>query len=61
MESTTKCVLRWAKLTDKALEPIRGSKRAAGFDLRSAYDVTVPAHGKAIVKTDLQVQVPEGS
>lgn len=56
-----KCVLRFAKLTEHALEPQRGSERAAGFDLRSAYDIVVPARGKAIVKTDLQVQVPEGS
>ncbi|XP_034668612.1 deoxyuridine 5'-triphosphate nucleotidohydrolase, mitochondrial [Drosophila subobscura] len=56
-----KCVLRFAKLTEHALEPVRGSSKAAGVDLRSAYDVVVPARGKAIVKTDLQVQVPEGS
>ncbi|BFF95872.1 deoxyuridine 5'-triphosphate nucleotidohydrolase mitochondrial [Drosophila madeirensis] len=56
-----KCVLRFAKLTEHALEPVRGSAKAAGVDLRSAYDVVVPARGKAIVKTDLQVQVPEGS
>nr|XP_017108714.2 deoxyuridine 5'-triphosphate nucleotidohydrolase, mitochondrial [Drosophila bipectinata] len=56
-----KCVLRFAKLTEHALEPVRGSAKAAGVDLRSAYDLVVPARGKAIVKTDLQVQVPEGS
>lgn len=56
-----KCVLRFAKLTEHALEPVRGSAKAAGVDLRSAYDIVVPARGKAIVKTDLQVQVPEGS
>lgn len=61
MKIDTKCVLRFAKLTEHAFEPIRGSVRAAGVDLRSAYDIIVPAHGKAIVKTDLQVQVPEGS
>lgn len=61
MKIEQKCVLRFAKLTEHALEPQRGSERAAGFDLRSAYDITVPARGKAIVKTDLQVQVPEGS
>lgn len=29
-----------------------------GFDLSSAYDVVVPAHGKAIVKTDLSIAIP---
>lgn len=61
MKIDQKCVLRFAKLTAHALEPVRGSERAAGLDLRSAYDLVVPARGKAIVKTDLQVQVPEGS
>ncbi|XP_036332022.1 deoxyuridine 5'-triphosphate nucleotidohydrolase [Rhagoletis pomonella] len=61
MKVDSKCVLRFAKLTEHALEPVRGSARAAGLDLRSAYDLLVPARGKAIVKTDLQVQVPEGS
>ncbi|EDW11051.2 deoxyuridine 5'-triphosphate nucleotidohydrolase [Drosophila mojavensis] len=61
MKIDNKCVLRFAKLTEHALAPQRGSARAAGYDLRSAYDVVVPARGKAVVKTDLQVQVPEGS
>ncbi|XP_065355858.1 deoxyuridine 5'-triphosphate nucleotidohydrolase [Calliphora vicina] len=61
MKVDGKCVMRWAKLTELAFEPVRGSERAAGFDLRSAYDLTVPARGKALVKTDLQIEVPNGS
>ncbi|XP_037810711.1 deoxyuridine 5'-triphosphate nucleotidohydrolase, mitochondrial isoform X2 [Lucilia sericata] len=61
MKVDGKCVMRWAKLTEKAFEPVRGSEHAAGFDLRSAYDLTVPARGKAVVKTDLQIEVPNGS
>uniref|UniRef100_A0A1A9WM78 Deoxyuridine 5'-triphosphate nucleotidohydrolase n=1 Tax=Glossina brevipalpis TaxID=37001 RepID=A0A1A9WM78_9MUSC len=61
MKPDTKCVLRWAKLTEHALAPVRGSERAAGLDLRSAYDLKVPARGKALVKTDLQIEVPNGS
>ncbi|XP_013105752.1 deoxyuridine 5'-triphosphate nucleotidohydrolase [Stomoxys calcitrans] len=56
-----KIVLRWAKLTEHALEPVRSTEKAAGLDLRSAYDLVVPARGKALVKTDLQIQVPNGS
>ena len=40
---------------------ITGSARSAGYDLRSAYDCVVPAMGKAIVKTDIQIRVPEGT
>ena len=28
--------------------------------LSSAYDVVVPAEGKALVKTDIQIQLPSG-
>lgn len=56
-----KCVLRFAKLTENAFAPVKGSTKAAGFDLRSAYDYIVPAKGKEVIKTDLQIHVPEGS
>merc|ERR1711992_424877 len=54
-------VLKWAKLSENAYAPSKGSARAAGYDLRSAYDCVVPAMGKAIVKTDIQIRVPEGT
>ncbi|XP_031623784.1 deoxyuridine 5'-triphosphate nucleotidohydrolase-like [Contarinia nasturtii] len=57
-EETT---LRWAKLTEHAFEPTKGSEQAAGLDLRSAYDAVVPARGKALVKTDIQIEVPVGT
>lgn len=60
MPSETACILRFAKLTDHAFAPVKGSVKAAGFDLKSAYDTVVPARGKAIVKTDLQIELPEG-
>ena len=47
--------LRWSKLTPNATAPTRGSAEAAGFDLYAAYDITIPARGKALVKTDIQV------
>lgn len=54
-------MLKFAKLTDKAYTPTRGSKYAAGYDLKSAYEYIVPAHGKELVKTDLQIAVPENT
>ena len=32
-----------------------------GFDLSSAYDLVIPKHGKAIVKTDLAISIPDGT
>lgn len=54
-------ILQFKKLTEFAIAPIRGSKFAAGFDLSSAYDTSVPARGKALVKTDIAIAIPEGT
>ncbi|KAI8776326.1 deoxyuridine 5-triphosphate nucleotidohydrolase [Biomphalaria glabrata] len=53
-------IMEFAKLSDNATTPTRGSPLAAGFDLYSAYDYIVPAKGKEIVKTDIQIAVPDG-
>lgn len=60
MKPEQKCVLRFAKLSDQAFAPTKGSQKAAGFDLKSAYEYTIPARGKQLVMTDIQVQLPEG-
>ncbi|XP_076443380.1 deoxyuridine 5'-triphosphate nucleotidohydrolase-like [Babylonia areolata] len=52
--------LKFAKLSEEATTPTRGSEQAAGYDLYSAYDYTVPARGKVIAKTDIQIALPEG-
>ena len=41
--------------------PTKGSKLAAGYDLKSAYDYIIPANGKVIAKTDLAIRVPDGT
>nr|ALS05253.1 deoxyuridine 5 -triphosphate mitochondrial isoform X2 [Tortanus forcipatus] len=53
--------LQVAKLSANAIIPTRGSVRAAGYDLYSAYDYTIPAGGKVLAKTDIQVKVPHGT
>ncbi|EGC31894.1 hypothetical protein DICPUDRAFT_39209, partial [Dictyostelium purpureum] len=52
---------RVKKLSDKATIPQRGTKFAAGYDLSSAQDLVVPARGKALAMTDLQIAIPEGT
>ncbi|KAM9645676.1 deoxyuridine 5'-triphosphate nucleotidohydrolase, mitochondrial isoform 1-T1 [Trichechus inunguis] len=52
--------LRFARLSEHATAPTRGSARAAGYDLYSAYDYTIPPMEKALVKTDIQVALPSG-
>ncbi|XP_057636959.1 deoxyuridine 5'-triphosphate nucleotidohydrolase, mitochondrial [Chionomys nivalis] len=52
--------LRFVRLSEHATAPTRGSARAAGYDLYSAYDYTVAPMEKAVVKTDIQIAVPSG-
>jgi dUTP pyrophosphatase len=52
-------VLRVKKLSEFAVIPSRGSPLSAGYDLSAAYEITVPARGKALVKTDLAMVIPE--
>eukprot|EP00618_Florenciella_parvula_P014253 CAMPEP_0119467264 /NCGR_PEP_ID=MMETSP1344-20130328/1533_1 /TAXON_ID=236787 /ORGANISM="Florenciella parvula, Strain CCMP2471" /LENGTH=246 /DNA_ID=CAMNT_0007499621 /DNA_START=147 /DNA_END=887 /DNA_ORIENTATION=+ len=51
-------VLLVQKLSEAATLPVRGSELAAGYDLASAVEVTVPAGGKALVKTNLAIATP---
>lgn len=52
--------LRVKRLSENAILPVRGSDLAAGYDLASAEEVLIPAHGKAIAKTDLAMAIPVG-
>jgi deoxyuridine 5'-triphosphate nucleotidohydrolase len=52
-------VIDFVKLDKLAKVPIRGSEDAAAFDLYSVQHVHVPANGKALIKTGLQVQIPK--
>ncbi|KAJ8709137.1 hypothetical protein PYW07_008963 [Mythimna separata] len=60
MSSGLETELKFTRLSDNAFPPIKGSEKAAGFDLKSAYDYVVPARGKELVKTDLQIELPSG-
>jgi len=60
-ESLGEDVLQVAKVSDKAIIPTKGSDKSAGYDLYSAYNYTIPARGKVVAQTDLQVKVPQGT
>ena len=47
--------------SEKAQIPTRGSPDAAGYDLYSAEDTIVPAHGKATVNTQISIATPPGT
>jgi deoxyuridine 5'-triphosphate nucleotidohydrolase len=48
------------KLSLQATLPTRGSSGAAGYDLSAAKDCVVAARGKALVPTDLSINIPDG-
>jgi len=53
--------LRFAKLSEHAKTPTRGSAVAAGYDLYAAEDMVIEAGKRACVKTDIQIEVPDGT
>ena len=55
------CQLRVKQLSDKAIIPTKGSPGSAGYDLSSTESVIIPAHGKALVSTQLAIALPEGT
>jgi dUTPase len=51
----SKAVLQFVRLTEKARPPTKRSPKSAGFDIRSAYDVIVPARNKVLINKDLKI------
>ena len=47
--------------SDRAQIPTRGSPEAAGYDLYSAEDTIVPAHGKMTIDTQISIATPPGT
>nr|XP_033790158.1 uncharacterized protein LOC117355553 [Geotrypetes seraphini] len=54
-------MLRWVPLSVNAKAPTQAYSRAAGFDVYAAHGQSIPAKGRALVKTDLQIAPPPGS
>ncbi|KAL1795245.1 hypothetical protein ACET3X_007061 [Alternaria dauci] len=48
-------------LSPNAKAPTKGSAFAAGHDLYSAEETVIPARGRALVKTDIKISVPDGT
>ena len=53
--------IKFDRLSEHATIPTKGSQYAAGYDLYSAYDLEIPAQGKALAKTDIAIQLPLGT
>lgn len=60
LSAPEKFLLKVKRLSTNAQVPTRASMGAAGYDLYAAYDVQVPARGRAVVQTDIVISIPEG-
>eukprot|EP00727_Mastigamoeba_balamuthi_P006863 m51a1_g2798 putative dutp-pyrophosphatase-like 1 (149) ;mRNA; r:75344-76068 len=49
-----------ALLSRTAVAPARATEWSAGYDLSSAHDYLIEAHGKCLVHTDIAVAIPPG-
>ena len=63
LEATTHpgLVLKFIKLSPRAITPTRGSALSAGLDLYAAQSLVIPSYGREVIATDLSIQVPDGT
>ena len=52
--------LRVVRTSSRACIPTRATTEAAGYDLCSARNLLIPAHGGQIISTDLRIELPKG-
>ncbi|KAK4885809.1 hypothetical protein RN001_002080 [Aquatica leii] len=60
MPASNKTMLKFTRVVPHAFPPSKGSIKAAGYDLKSAYDYLIPARGKEIIDTGIKIELPEG-
>ena len=54
-------ILEVKRLTTNATIPKRSTEGAVGYDLSSAVNITIPAHGRGVVKTGISLKAPKGT
>ena len=57
----TSNALKVKLLSPKGQLPVKGSNLAAGYDLSSAQELTIPVNGRATIQTDISISVPRGT
>lgn len=53
-------IIKIKKLNEEAIIPTSGSKYAAGYDLYSCSDVTIPIGQTVGISTAIAIEIPEG-
>lgn len=52
--------LKVKKLSETAIVPTKNLSSDAGIDLYASEQVTIPANGRALIKTNIAMAIPEG-
>jgi dUTP pyrophosphatase len=52
--------LKYQKLSDNAVSPVRGTLGSSGLDVFSPIDIIVPKRGDALIPLDLRFEIPFG-
>ena len=52
-------ILEVKRLTNNVIIPKRSTEGVAGYDLSSAVNIIIPAHGRGVVKTRIPLKVPK--
>lgn len=60
-ETTGAGIIKVVKLSKSAVLPTKSTPLSAGYDLYAAKKYMVPAHGKQLIDTDLQIEMPAGT
>lgn len=50
-------IVKFTRLSEDARKPTKGSNDAAGFDLYSTENYTLPARGNGTIKTDICIEI----
>lgn len=53
-------MITFKRVSQDAQIPTKGTKGSAGYDLYAAHNAVIEPHGKALVSTDLIIEIPEG-
>ncbi|AOP31517.1 dUTPase [Skunkpox virus] len=59
MDTNSSNLVKFVKETSRAKTPTRQSQHAAGYDLYSAYDYTIPPGERRLIKTDIRMSMPK--
>lgn len=50
--------LKYVRTIPTASDLSKATLKSAGFDLKSAYDYSIPARGKQLIETGLKISLP---